>query len=91
MIHKFEIGDRVRIEGHWEFPNGIIGTVVMPSEFQLNLAELGEWSDHRRTVLGRKGSILFYFIQFDQPVDDGSGDGSYIGAEIEAECLHPYD
>ncbi len=86
---SFEVGDRVRIVHHWEFEDGIIGTVAEPKPFQLELAEPGEWQAHRRLVRGRKSLIVIFFIRFDRPVDDGSGDGPYAGAEIEADCLEP--
>lgn len=86
-MQRFEPGDRVRVVGHWEFPDGTPGTVAAPEQFQLELAAPGEWRGHCRTVVGRKGPIVFYFIKFDRPTDDGSGDGPYWGAEIEAECL----
>ena len=90
MSRTYQVGDRIRIFGYWEFPDGITGSVAIPTRFQLTLANPGEWEGHRRTVPGRKGPIVFYFIQFDVPTDDGSGDGSYGGAEIEEDCLVPF-
>ena len=91
MTRKFKIGDRVLLKGHWEFPDGTIGTISVPGQSQLNLANPGEWNGHLRTVKGRKGPILFYFVNFDQPADDGSGDGPYFAAEIDADSLLPHD
>jgi hypothetical protein len=89
-MNPFELDDRIRIVNHWEFADGIIGTVAPPEPFQLELAAPGEWQGHRRFHRGRKGPIISSFIWFDEPADDGSGDGPYTGAEIEAECLEPY-
>jgi len=86
---KFNIGDRVVIKDHWEFADGIVGTIVTPAPFLLANAQEGEWQGHRRTIMGRKSLIHFYFVKFDMPADDGSGDGDYTGAEIEEECLIP--
>jgi hypothetical protein len=86
-MHNFEIGDCVCVVGHWEFPDDTSGIVVVPEPFQLGLAEPGEWRGHRRTVASRIGPRVFYFVRFDRPTDDGSGDGPYLGAEIEADCL----
>jgi hypothetical protein len=91
LVQNFEVGDRVRVVGHWEFPDGTTGTVSAPEPFLLELAEPGEWQDNHRTTPGRNGPILFYFIRFDRPTDDGSGDGPYLGGEIEAKCLQPED
>jgi len=88
-MHIFAVGQRVRIVGHWEFTDGIVGTISLPEAFQLDLAEVGEWQGHRRIVRGPHGSIVFYYVRFDQPADDGSGDGPYAGAEIEGKCLAP--
>jgi len=68
-------GQRVRIVGHWEFADGIPGTV----------------DGHGHTVQALKGPILCYFIIFDKPADDGSDDGPYKGAMIEADYLEPTD
>jgi hypothetical protein len=89
MAHGFEIGDRVVVKNHCEFPDGTVGTITYPAEFLL-LASPGEWKGHCRTVLGRKAPIVFYFVQFDRMTDDGSGDGPYSGGEIDAESLFPY-
>jgi hypothetical protein len=88
-MHKFKVGDRVRIIGHWEFPDGVVGTISPPEPAQQELATPGEWQGHRRTTPGRKGPIEFYFVRFDRPTDDGSGDGPYVAGEIESECLEP--
>ena len=83
----FKPGDRVVIRGHWEFDDGITGTVRLPSERWRSLAQSGEWEGACRTVQGRKGQVVMYVIEFDEPQDDGSGDGPYRGAEIEQSCL----
>jgi len=36
-------------------------------------------------VKGVAGPIIFYFVRFDSPQDDGSGDGPYKVSEID-EC-----
>jgi hypothetical protein len=33
--------------------------------------------------------IVSYYVDFDEPQDDGSGDGPYNGAEIEEVFLQP--
>lgn len=89
-MKDFAIGDRVRTVGHYEWPDGTAGTIAPPQEVNLGLAKPGEWQGHRRTVQGRVRPILFYFVVFvvfDQPTDDGSGDGPYYAAEVDADYL----
>jgi hypothetical protein len=86
-MSRFEVGDRVLIRGHWEFPDGTTGTVAAPEPFLRELAGPGEWEGHVRTSRGAKGPVTTYFVRFDRAMDDGSGNGPYAGGEIEAECL----
>jgi hypothetical protein len=88
-MSRFDVGDRVLIRGHWEFPDGTTGTVSAPEPFLLELSGPGEWVGHVRTFRGAKGPVTTYYVRFDHPTDDGSGDGPYSGGEIEAECLVP--
>ncbi|MGC4030901.1 MAG: hypothetical protein QM754_04025 [Tepidisphaeraceae bacterium] len=84
----FDIGDHVVIEGHWEFPDGTTGVIAEPDPFMVSLVAGDErWMGHRRTVRGREGPIVFYYVVFDRPTDDGSGDGPYRGGEIDASSL----
>jgi hypothetical protein len=84
---SFNVGERVRIMRHWEFPDGVAGTISQPEPFNLELAKVGEWDGHRRTCKLPKGLFVFYYVVFDEPTSDGSSDGRYLGAEIEADCL----
>jgi hypothetical protein len=38
-----------------------------------------------------RGTLTFYWVRFDEAHDDGSGDGPYIEAEIDASFLEPVD
>ena len=67
----FREGDRVELKGHWEFEDGICGTVWGKPSTQQSL----------------QGPQIIHFVEFDEPHDDGSGDGPYSGAYIEADCL----
>ena len=84
---SFEVGERVRIIGHWEFADGITGTISEPLPAMIELSGPGEWKDHRRTHRSRTGLIVSYFDLFDEPADDGPGDCPYRGGEIESSCL----
>lgn len=84
----FDIGDRVVIQGNWEFPDGTTGVIAEPEPFMVRLvADSEPWIGHRRIVQSRKGPIVFYYVEFDKPTDDGSGDGPYRGGEIDAPSL----
>lgn len=78
-----------QILGHWEFPDGVVGTIAEPESVHIALSEPGEWQGHRRMLKGRQGIIVAYYVVFDEPTDDGSGDGPCLGGEIESECLRP--
>ena len=79
-------GDKVRVIDHWEWPDGIIGTITEPDPVMIQLTP-GEWQGLRRVMNGPKGVIITYYVLFDTPQDDGSGDGPYLGGEIEEESL----
>jgi hypothetical protein len=83
------IGDRVVIKGHWEFADGIVGTIVLPPDAILDLTGDGEWQGHKRRLETGKGTMISYFVEFDEPQDDGSGDGPYQAAEIDEDSLMP--
>lgn len=89
-MSEFEVGDRVRIVGHSEFADGIVGTIAHPETFHIELAKVGEWHGPRRICNFPRGRVVFYYVVFDGPSDDGSGDGPYLGAEIEADCLESF-
>ena len=82
----FQIGDRVVIRGHWEFPDGTTGVVGEPLAAIRGLAT-GKWEEHCLIGLTPRGPQAQYSITFDIPTDDGSGDGPYAGAMIDAASL----
>ena len=80
-------GTRVLIHGEVEWPDGTTGTVA---EWPKGIRDLiGEnfGSDEPRTLVSPKGVMLSYWIRFDEPTDDGSGDGPYRGAEVAGTYL----
>ncbi|MCA9165764.1 MAG: hypothetical protein KDA62_22405 [Planctomycetales bacterium] len=83
-----EIGDRVTLKGHWEFPDGTIGTIAHPPDFVIGVCGAGEWQGHRRIHSCRKGMMTSYYVVFDTPADDGSGHGPYLGGEIDESSIH---
>ncbi|WP_316367817.1 hypothetical protein [Candidatus Thiodiazotropha sp. CDECU1] len=89
---KYKIGNRVHIEGHWNFPNDCTGTISKPPKLAAHhAADHASWRGARRVVKGKKGSIVFYWVKFDTPQIDNDGDGPYAEAEVEAEYIELID
>jgi hypothetical protein len=88
-MHYFAPGDRVRILGHFGWPDGITGTVRMPDPFVIELCGPDEWDGCRRTMKSEKGWHVSYYVEFDEPHDDGSGHGPYVSSEVLAEYVEP--
>ena len=86
-MNRLDAGDRVVISGHPDFEDGITGTVELPPSVIVELCPPGEWSGCRRAAPASDGPLISYYVRFDEPHDDGSGDGPYRGAEIVAGCL----
>jgi hypothetical protein len=87
-------GVRVRIEGHWEWPDGTTGVIEPFPGFIRDLSAEAPDSEADfiaaglvRKVKARHGHIYCQWVQFDEPTDDGSGDGPYRGGEVDNTCL----
>jgi hypothetical protein len=79
---------RVRIkESRWAF-GGVTGTLANAPAFIAQL-DPDPWNGHHQRKPRRDGVVLLYWVEFDKPADDGSGDGPYRGAAIEDEYLEP--
>lgn len=85
-MSDFNAGERVRLTGHREFPDGTSGTISAPPEVLIEV-----WGAERSGIrrLHRAGSrrVTSFYVVFDNPTDDGSGDGPYSGAEIDSRYL----
>ena len=84
-LDSLPLGARVRISDKYHWAQGATGTVAAPPAHVRELAP--DWIDHRRPLSSPKGHRVFYWIVFDEPHDDGSGDGPYSEAEIDADYL----
>ncbi len=85
-------GDRVQVLGHWNWPNACTGRVAeAPGGIRALADGNGAWQGCRRVVQGRRRSIEFQWIVFDQPQLDGDGDGPYLAGEVETEYLRPVE
>lgn len=89
---KLQIGDWVRIKGHWNFPDDCTGTIAQPPESVRKMVQNCEpWEGHYRTVNGVKGPIEFVWVTFDTPQKDGDGDGPYTAGEIQTDFITKTD
>jgi hypothetical protein len=84
---KHNIGDRIKITGDGEFPDGTKGQIQIPPERVITLVPNGEWIGPERNFVTPNGKHRSYWVEFDQPTDDGSGDGPYNGAEISVDHI----
>jgi hypothetical protein len=85
----FELHQRVRVkQSRWAF-GGVAGTVANAPAFMAQL-DPEPWNGHMQRKRRKGGVVLLYWIEFDQPADDGSGDGPYSAAAIEEEYLEPH-
>ena len=85
---EYKVGDRVRVSESYSWAKGAVGRVAEPPAAVQEIAGDEEpWHHWWRIVQTRQGPKVFYWVEFDEPHDDGSGDGPYSGAEIEAEML----
>ncbi len=73
------LGDRVRITPECPWAQGATGQVIG--------GIAGDRMRYRRTVLASDGQRVYYFVAFDRPQIDASGEGPYIGGEIESRYL----
>lgn len=84
----FTLDQRVRIkENAMEF-GGVTGTIALPPS---GIAQIDPdpWIGPFKYEKRRKGVVLLYWVKFDEPADDGSGDGPYWGCGIAEEDLEP--
>lgn len=82
-----ELGDRVYVKGHWNWPD-CTGTIAEPPDaVQSLVADEHPWRGHTRVVPGRTRLITFVWIVFDQPQRDSDGDGPYRIGEVEVEFV----
>jgi hypothetical protein len=87
---RFKIGDRVRIrEGRSEF-GGVGGRIAVAPESAREFMA-ADWHGHFAYERRRRGVVRIFWVWFDQPADDGSGDGPYRGTAIEEDSLELVD
>jgi hypothetical protein len=80
-------GDRVRVVGHWNWPDDFTGVVAEPLPFAQSLDDGEPWHGHLRTVKGRSRLITSVWIAFDEAQRDGDDDGPYRAGEVELEYV----
>jgi hypothetical protein len=81
---NFKSGDKVIVEGDWNFPKTCSGTISEPPDTVVNLAEDSQpWAGIQRLIKGRKKLLRYYWVKFDEPQYDSDDDGPYYGGEVE--------
>ena len=81
---NFESGDKVIIEGDWNFPITCSGTISVPPDSAIRLVEDSEpWNGIYRLIKGRNNLLKYYWVKFDNPQFDSDGDGPYYEGEVE--------
>jgi len=86
--NKFKAGDRIRVADTYFWAQGATGTITKPPIFAQQLvADQEPWQGliHREKCIHK--IIESYWVWFDEPQPDGSGDGPYKGGEIETESI----
>lgn len=84
----FRLHQHVRVRfGRYAFA-GVTGVICNAPE---SLCEMDQdtWLGPFKYQKRRKGTVIVYWVEFDEPADDGSGDGPYKAAGIEEEWLEP--
>jgi hypothetical protein len=86
-LTTLKLGDRVRVSGHWNFPDDCTGVVAQPPDAVRALLDdegpRKRWRGHIRSMRGRDRVLTFVWIEFDERQRDGDGDGPYRGGEVE--------
>jgi hypothetical protein len=83
----FSAGDRIIVSEQYHWAKGAVGTVVQPPGAIVAMS--GGWSGLQHEVPSLRGTLIFYWVRFDQPHRDADGDGPYSEAEIESDYLVP--
>jgi hypothetical protein len=85
MTKQFSAGNRIQISSDYHWAKGVLGTVMEPPGYVVNFAD--GWDGIHRNVSSLKGTLIFYWIKFDEAQMDSDGDGPYAEAEIDSEYL----
>jgi hypothetical protein len=78
-------GTRVRVMPHPFWPHGTVGTIRAFPSYAAELCADSEGCC--RVVDGAERPLVFYWVVFDQPTNDGDGDGPYGEGEVMKEYL----
>lgn len=80
------VNQRVRIKRErWAF-GGVKGVIANAPDCMAQL-DPEPWMGPFQHKTRADGRVILYWVIFDEPTDDGSGDGPYTGAAIEQDFL----
>lgn len=88
-VELFPIGARVVVHGHWEFPDGTTGTIAEVPEGVHDVRNSTERNFLFYEERTRHGVDVVQWVVFDEPTDDGTGDGPYRAGGIATANLLP--
>jgi hypothetical protein len=85
----YKSGQRVTVSRDYRWAKSALATI---KDYPSAAAELFENAQGcHRWVMGVKGPVLFYYVEFDVPQIDSDGDGPYKGGEIPYDFLVPLE
>ena len=85
MNERFYIGNRVIISEKYHWAKNAIGEIVPPPNYIVEIS--AGWGSNFREVQSLDGKRLFYWIKFDVPQIDTTGNDLYHEAEISSNYL----
>jgi len=81
---RLKVGDRVRVSSAHFRAQGAIGVVISKRQASFGGGLKAALARAARTLSGREP----VWVRFDQPQDDGDGDGPYVIATVDADALN---
>ncbi len=83
----YPLGTRVRINDHGGFPDGLTGTIAEVPQFVRMMRDYKDPSPLYYEEKRPKGHAVIQGVEFDEPTDDGSGDGPYRATGVPLDHL----
>ena len=86
MKPRFALGDRVVTSRTLAWPAGATGVIATAP--MAVTAVSGQWPNEvARREVWPEGEVTVYWVEFDEPQPDSSGDGPYDAGSVDEESL----